>query len=78
LWIIFALLDPDPDPAPQITADPDPKPCYNLSILSPSSHSRKVKPLHDAYMAGVLGSLRDKANEFWGNSYEEAKIDLHK
>jgi hypothetical protein len=37
-----------------------------------------VKPLHDAYTAGVLGSLRDKANEFWGNSYEEAKISLHK
>jgi hypothetical protein len=37
-----------------------------------------VKPLHDAYMAGVLDALRDKANEFWGNSYEEAKIDLHK
>jgi hypothetical protein len=26
LWVIFALLDPDPDPATQINADPDPKP----------------------------------------------------
>ena len=24
LWVIFALLDPDPDPATQINADPDP------------------------------------------------------
>jgi hypothetical protein len=37
-----------------------------------------VKPLHDAYTAGMLGSLRDKANEFWGNSYEETKIAVHK
>jgi hypothetical protein len=27
LWVIFALLDPDPDPATQINADRDPKPC---------------------------------------------------
>jgi hypothetical protein len=25
-WVIFALLDPDSDPATQINADPDPKP----------------------------------------------------
>jgi hypothetical protein len=25
-WVIFALLDPDPDPATQINADPDPLP----------------------------------------------------
>jgi hypothetical protein len=25
LWVIFALLDPDPDPATQINADPDPQ-----------------------------------------------------
>jgi hypothetical protein len=25
-WVIFDLLDPDPDPATQINADPDPKP----------------------------------------------------
>jgi hypothetical protein len=37
-----------------------------------------VKPLHDAYLAGFLASLRDKANEFWGNSYEEAKTAVHK
>ncbi len=24
LWVIFALLDPDPDPATQINADPQP------------------------------------------------------
>ncbi len=28
LWVIFALMDPDPDPATQINADPDPKPCF--------------------------------------------------
>jgi hypothetical protein len=27
LWVIFALLDPAPDPATQINADPDPQPC---------------------------------------------------
>jgi hypothetical protein len=26
LWVIFALLDPDTDPATQINADPDPQP----------------------------------------------------
>jgi len=26
LWVIFALLDPEPDPAFQINADPDPDP----------------------------------------------------
>jgi hypothetical protein len=26
LWVIFTLLDPDPDPATQINADPDPEP----------------------------------------------------
>ncbi len=26
LWVIFALLDPDPDPATQINADPDTDP----------------------------------------------------
>jgi hypothetical protein len=25
LWVFFALLDPDPDPATQVNADPDPK-----------------------------------------------------
>jgi hypothetical protein len=33
LWDIFALLDPDPDPATQINADPDPKPCFSLNHL---------------------------------------------
>jgi hypothetical protein len=37
-----------------------------------------VKPLHDAYLSGFLSSLRDTTNEFWGNSYEEAKIAVHK
>ncbi len=30
VWVIFVLLDPNPDPATQINADPldpDPKPC---------------------------------------------------
>jgi hypothetical protein len=31
LWVIFALLDPDPDPATQIIPDPDPKPCKKAS-----------------------------------------------
>ncbi len=35
LWVIFALLDPDTDPATQINADPDedldPQPC-NLQL----------------------------------------------
>jgi hypothetical protein len=36
LWAIFALLDPDPDPATQIKADPDPKPCgANLPMRVP-------------------------------------------
>jgi hypothetical protein len=30
LLVIFALLDPDPDPATQINADPD-QPCFSLS-----------------------------------------------
>jgi hypothetical protein len=30
LWVIFALLDPDPEPATQINADPDPQPCFNV------------------------------------------------
>jgi hypothetical protein len=32
LWVIFALLDPDPDPATQINADPDPKPCRYVNV----------------------------------------------
>ena len=40
--------------------------------------SRKVKPLHEGYLAGFLSSLRDKTNEFWGNAYEDAKIAVHK
>ncbi len=40
LWVIFALLDPDPatqinadpDPATQINADPDPKPWLTVSF----------------------------------------------
>jgi len=28
LWVIFALLNPEPDPATQINADPDPQPCF--------------------------------------------------
>ncbi len=31
LWVIFALLDPDPDPATQINADP--KPCQKMLLL---------------------------------------------
>jgi hypothetical protein len=31
LWVIFALMDPDADPATQINADPDPKPCSSAS-----------------------------------------------
>ncbi len=30
LWVIFALLDPDPNPATQINADPHPKPWLKL------------------------------------------------
>jgi hypothetical protein len=34
LWLIFALLDLDPDPATQINADPDLQPCFNALILA--------------------------------------------
>jgi hypothetical protein len=30
LWVIFALLDPNPDPATQMNADPDPQPCQKV------------------------------------------------
>jgi hypothetical protein len=33
LWITYALLDPDPDPATQINADPDPKPWLILKDM---------------------------------------------
>jgi hypothetical protein len=33
-WVIFALLDPDPDPATQINADPDPKPWNDVYVPS--------------------------------------------
>jgi hypothetical protein len=33
MWVIFALLDPDPDPATQINADPDPQPCVKLNDM---------------------------------------------
>jgi hypothetical protein len=34
LWVIFAVLDPDPDPADQINADPDPQHCSKLTKAS--------------------------------------------
>ncbi len=34
LRVIFALLDPDPDPATQINADPDSQPCRTKSVFS--------------------------------------------
>jgi hypothetical protein len=33
LWVIFALLNPDP--ATQINADPDPEPCSSLAVDDP-------------------------------------------
>jgi hypothetical protein len=30
LWVIFALLDPGPEPATQINADTDPQPCREV------------------------------------------------
>jgi hypothetical protein len=30
LWVIFALLDPDLDPATHINADPDQQPCQKV------------------------------------------------
>ncbi len=35
LWVIFALLDPDPDPATQINADPDPQLWFFTAFLVP-------------------------------------------
>jgi len=40
--------------------------------------NKKVKPLYDEYCSGALASLNDRFNEFWGNSYEEAKVSIHK
>ena len=39
---------------------------------------RKISVLRDEYCLGVLASLRDQFNEFWGNSYEEAKVAVHR
>jgi len=39
---------------------------------------RKINVLHDEYCLGVLTNLRDHFNEFWGNSYEEAKVAVHR
>jgi hypothetical protein len=36
LWVNFALLDPDPNPATQINADPDPHPCLQAHPLRPA------------------------------------------
>lgn len=49
----------------------------------PPEHSdflyfRKISVLHDEYCLGVLTNLRDHFNEFWGNSYEEAKVAVHR
>ncbi len=45
LWVIFALLDPDPDSATQISADPQPW------LLTPSSHSM------DKYFRALVKNL---------------------
>jgi hypothetical protein len=44
LWIIFALLDPDQDPATQINADPDP----HLWFLEVISHCKLL------YIVGIV------------------------
>ncbi len=46
LWVIFALLDPDP--ATQINADPDPKPWNNLHVIL-SDASMTYDRLFDLY-----------------------------
>jgi hypothetical protein len=45
LWVIFALLDPDP--ANQINADPDPKPCYILFYFQLDVHLPDDLRQHD-------------------------------
>jgi hypothetical protein len=60
LWVIFALLDPDPDPATQINADP----CgsgsetlsKNLPLLSPCGAGLEVDK------GGVIGPVGDGHN----------------
>ncbi len=56
LWVIFALLDPDPDPATQIFADPDPKPCL-LVVDTPPGTSDE----HIAVMEALKGVPVDGA-----------------
>jgi hypothetical protein len=34
LWVIFALLDPDPDPLTRLNPDPDPQPCLEDTACS--------------------------------------------
>jgi hypothetical protein len=37
LWVIFALLDPDPDPLARLNPDPDPKPALLATQIQGSS-----------------------------------------
>jgi hypothetical protein len=45
LWVIFALLDPELDPATQINADPDPQPCLygSLNLLAVGKTKKEPK-----------------------------------
>jgi hypothetical protein len=45
LWVIFALLNPNPDPATQINADLDPEPCSSLAVyMIPYSNIKPILP----------------------------------
>jgi hypothetical protein len=71
LWVIFALLDPDPrlnadpDPATQINADPDPdpQPCYLPSQATGYTSSRVL--IHLAYCLSVPSGLHVGLESCW-------------
>ncbi len=60
MWVIFALLDPDP--GTQINADPDPKPLINV-FLDPIVFSHFFLRLHhfnaDVYPAFHVYGIRN-------------------
>ncbi len=49
LWVIFALLDPDLDPATQINADPQPRVWIQIWLHIFLSSSKKSKKNLDSY-----------------------------
>jgi hypothetical protein len=74
LWVIFALLDPDPDPATQIYADP----CGSGSatLPSPSIPSPQLLAKHSMSVLakGLVGRLTKSRRNILYRKYEHISV----